>query len=445
MIKKLMMGLCLTFTASRILGAPLFEPVSAGAVSGDPASSSRAVMRSLDVRVDLVILKTVAAATADVLEFNLFPDVTVSGTVTRRTVRNASSFTLSGTVGNPGGGTFILTAEGESVVGQVWLADGRHFEIGFSSEGQQAIREINNALLLPELEPLRVEGLTPDPVPVQGQGYASLPDTADTIYVMVLYTPAARIAAGGTAAMQAIINQSVQDANLAYQNSGITPRLALAAQAEVNYTETDLGVALSALRNPSDGVMDEIHGMRDTNRADMVCLMTSLPSSSAAGVGYLMTTLTTNFADYAFCVVEWNYAVGNHTFAHELGHNMGCHHAVGDSGAVQGAGLFYYSHGWRFTGGDSVQYRTVMSYAPGIRIGYFSNPLINYQGIATGTTNANNAATINNSASTVANFRQGTPGSLVAVPTLTEWGLIALVLMVIGLGARRLAWVRVRD
>src|SRR6185369_5027500 len=54
--------------------------------------------------------------------------------------------------------------------------------------------------------------------------------------------------------------------------------------------------------------------------------------------------------------------------------------------------------------------RTVMAYAPGTRIPYFSNPNVLYQGVATGvaigaTNAANNAASISNTAPTVASFR----------------------------------------
>src|SRR5690606_8528303 len=68
-------------------------------------------------------------------------------------------------------------------------------------------------------------------------------------------------------------------------------------------------------------------------------------------------------------------------------------------------GLYPYSFGHRFFGFDFNVYRTVMAYAPGSRIARFSNPLVIYQGAPTGTVNANNAMTINNAASTAANFR----------------------------------------
>lgn len=64
---------------------------------------------------------------------------------------------------------------------------------------------------------------------------------------------------------------------------------------------------------------------------------------------------------------------------------------------------------------DGERYRTVMAYdnefGEYTRIPYFSNPDVSYQGIPTGVlpgqpNEANNALTINNSASTVASFRQ---------------------------------------
>src|SRR4030095_17019931 len=101
-----------------------------------------------------------------------------------------------------------------------------------------------------------------------------------------------------------------------------------------------------------------------------VCLLTETTTSGVAGLGYLMSSASTNFSSYSFSVVRRSFAVGNYTFAHELGHNMGCAH---DRQNSSGHGAFAYSYGYRFTGNDNTLYRTVMSYAPGTRIPYFSN------------------------------------------------------------------------
>ena len=74
-----------------------------------------------------------------------------------------------------------------------------------------------------------------------------------TIDVAVVYTPAAREAAGGAAAIESVIDLLIAETNQAYAESGVRHRMALAARSEVPYKETgdsfiDLEVP-SALRS----------------------------------------------------------------------------------------------------------------------------------------------------------------------------------------------------
>ena len=98
--------------------------------------------------------------------------------------------------------------------------------------------------------------------------------------------------------------------------------------------------------------------------------------------------------------------------AHEVGHNMGCCHALGDGGGcpAEGGLLFLYSNGHRFFGDSGTEWRTVMAYSPGTRIQHFSNPEVLSDGQPTGVTildlnAADNARTINLSKQTVSNWR----------------------------------------
>jgi hypothetical protein len=234
-------------------------------------------------------------------------------------------------------------------------------------------------------------------------------DNGNTFDVMVVYTQAARTAAGGTIAMEALINLAVDETNIAYGNSLITPRVNLVHQAEVSYNESaGFSTALSNLTGTSDGYMDNIHSLRDTYGADMVSLF--IDNSSYCGKAWLMRSLSPSFESNAFSVVHLDCATGYYSFSHEMGHNMGCHHAVGDGvpPLEQGDGLYNYSHGWHFA---SSAYRTIMAYRPGTRIDHFSNPDVTYAGYATGvppgsSNEAHNALSINNAAYTVANWRQ---------------------------------------
>ena len=131
-----------------------------------------------------------------------------------------------------------------------------------------------------------------------------------TIDVAVVYTPGARDAAGGVAAIEAEIDLMVAATNQAYEESGVRHRLALVETSEVSYTETGESLLdLRRLRDPSDGHMDGVHEMRDRVGADLVHLVVG--ESDVGGRAYLPGV----------------FSLGKRCcFAHELGHNMGLAH-----------------------------------------------------------------------------------------------------------------------
>ena len=134
------------------------------------------------------------------------------------------------------------------------------------------------------------------------------------IDVAVFHTRAAREAAGGAAAIAAVIDLMVAETNQAYAASGVDYRLRLVERSEVAYDETGSSVVdLNRIRNPSDGHMDAVHAVRDRVGADLVHLIVS--ESDVGGRAY---------RPGAFALTD--YLGGSYTFAHELGHNMGLRH-----------------------------------------------------------------------------------------------------------------------
>ena len=133
-----------------------------------------------------------------------------------------------------------------------------------------------------------------------------------TIDVAVVYTPAAREAAGGTAGIEAAIDLMVAETNEVYAASGVRQRLALVARSEVPYVEG--GPDLGRLRDPSDGHLDEAHTLRDRTGADLVHLI--------VGDRYGVCGIATLSSAFGITAVD----CGGMTFAHELGHNMGLRH-----------------------------------------------------------------------------------------------------------------------
>ena len=147
------------------------------------------------------------------------------------------------------------------------------------------------------------------------------PAEQSVIDVAVFYTSAARENTGGTDEIATVIDLMVAETNMAYENSGANQRINLVAAEEVvGYRETnDLAIDIARLRSPSDGYMDEVHGIRDTVAADIVLLLVG----GSSGRAYQLHVSSTSSESSAFGVVN---AYSTYTFAHELGHIMGLHH-----------------------------------------------------------------------------------------------------------------------
>ena len=209
-------------------------------------------------------------------------------------------------------------------------------------------------------------------------------DEPVTVDVAVVYTPAAREAAGGTAAIETLIDLMVAETNQAYATSGVRHRVALAGRAEVRYAEDgESGVDLARLADPSDGHMDEAHTLRDQVGADLVHLIVDTDKADVGGIAYLVGAfgLTVHLG-------------GGGTFAHELGHNLGLEHDRWQVHHNEGGARAYPAHGYvnqrAFAAGapPSSRWRTVMAY--GVQCGdadvfcsrllRFSNPRQRYEG-----------------------------------------------------------------
>ncbi len=204
--------------------------------------------------------------------------------------------------------------------------------------------------------------------------------------------------------MQNLVTLAVANANTAYANSQIAAQLRLVYSGEVAFAETPANISgdLSKLATSGDGALDTVQTLRNQYGADVVSLIGTgyTSGSGACGIGYLMTTVSTTFASAAFNVVDQACAAGNLSLAHEIGHNEGLHH---DPANASGQGAYPYAFGYQDPGG---LFRTVMSYGMSTRIPYFSNPNVFYSAKPTGVANTqDNARALNNTASTVANFR----------------------------------------
>lgn len=228
-------------------------------------------------------------------------------------------------------------------------------------------------------------------------------DDGETIDILMKWTPTASTAAGGEVAIRALAEASVAISNHIYIACNVNVRMRAVGYGVTEAYSNDAGSAvLTELRSTNDGILDAVHAERDATGADVVSLFSGT-NPSYCGIGYRLGTA--DAAAYGFTVTVWNCALGALTFTHEVGHNQGCCHAPGDGGGCTTGGVFPYSVGNRFTSLSGTQFRTVMAYTPGTRIPRLSSPLVEFAGMPTGTTDADNARTLNETAFAMGNYR----------------------------------------
>lgn len=250
--------------------------------------------------------------------------------------------------------------------------------------------------------------------PQDGSLAGGCPD-GDRVDVLILTTPAARTQAGGANQLNALCDLAVASSNTAYINSGLAARLRNVLRMEINYAEQDFGSDLSSLAAQGDGILDDVHDLRNACGADLVAMIRT--SGEYCGIGYLMPYNDPGASGTGFSVTAQS-CLSSQTFAHELGHNMGCCHANGDGGGCTSGGIFSYSVGWRFTATNGSLYRTVMAYSPGARIDHFSNPNVSFQGTPTGVEpaegvqGAHNARSISETLAAISSYRCEVPAGI---------------------------------
>lgn len=204
------------------------------------------------------------------------------------------------------------------------------------------------------------------------------------IDLLSVYTRGARDKAGGTSEVEAMIQAAVDNANTAFVASNMTARYRLAHVQQVSYTTA--GTTGDDLRWVDSD--PEVAALRDQYGADMVSVIVDTPSS--CGTAWVQRNPGPGFASLAFQATDIDCAVGNLTFAHEHGHNLGMEHNPENSGV--GGDPASASYPFSFAHYVDGSYRTVMSYSAPCnngcsRVMHHSNPDVQFNGVATGIAN----------------------------------------------------------
>lgn len=230
--------------------------------------------------------------------------------------------------------------------------------------------------------------------------------TGTTMDVLVVISPGSLAQLGGQPQAIAFAQGAVDSSNQAFVNSQMNARFQLAgvrftSRADSGNSSTDL----SWVRNDP-----EVAAWRNETGADMVGLIAEF--SNACGQGYLMGNPPgPGFAPNAFQVTARSCAIGNLSYAHEHGHNMGFQH-----NPENGSGpAFPYAFGHWVNG----NFRTVMSYSNPCTSGctrrpYFSNPSVSFNGAPTGIADQRDNARAGNATSKIVSAFRGAPAIIFA-------------------------------
>ena len=341
--------------------------LSGEAVNQVTATLDRSVKRSRLVGLNVAALPNPNLPSQFVrqpaLSFELFPDVFIVA-VLDRFDPNTSGVTWVGHVENVPGSSVTLVYGGGLMTGS-FITRTSAFQIQPATDGVRAanrqttgevhvVSEVDQAALPKEAEPI---------VPVISQELETaaalrpLADSGGTIDVMVVYTALAQASSGGPTGILNLINLGVSQTNTSYVNSDVKQRLRLVHTAMVSYKETgSFGTSLSQLAAGS-GALSGVGALRDFYRADLVMMLIHPAGPDACGIAFVMRTISNAFAPSGFSVTD-SSCVTTLTMAHEWGHNMGASH---DWFVSQEVRPFPYSHGyanWR----PGQRWRTIMSY-----------------------------------------------------------------------------------
>jgi len=390
----------------------MFTPVAEAKTYQPPAH----VIRSRTVDIDMNTLfeadgKAKNRVTIGEVTFNLFPDITYTGTVTDAS-KDDFATTWSGDLAGVDGGYFYMVVADGAFAAHFASTEGI-YEVTASGGGSYRVVQIDQSQFVDHPpgtfdDPMVGDLITDTQLrafEAEGRGV----DSGEFLDIIVLYTPNAKAADGGEAAIRARIALALAETNQSYKQSKVKTRLRLMHVEEAPYTEYNGGggifsTALNDLIAGTNGLA-VAHTLRNTYGADMVGMLIEDTQYCGLAAGILPGEAL------AFQVTARTCATGYYSFGHEFGHLQGAHH---DAYVVTNT-TYAYGHGWvNFPD----RWRTVMAYnsecaALGdncTRLQYWSNPNKNapvpWGSDPMGGSAAKNYKVLDNSSVTVANWRK---------------------------------------
>ena len=408
---------CLTGLLTTVDAQPVSDRTAGLFATVEPAALARVTTRpdaapllpQRRVRIDRTLLAAARLEAASVhsrpavLRLNLSSDVVVDALV-ERTGPTSAGYWLSGRIEGWAPGSMTLVVNGEVIAGTVH-APGATYTIRSVGNGVYAIRQSDPVAIVcrESGSPAAVERAEPDRVhPIRQRvrsgsvsgGEARSSEDGSRVDVLVVYTPSAKDAEGGREHIEALIDLFVAETNQVYAASGVLQRINLVHTAQVDYDAArnpEVGCLECVLRNPSDGYLDEVHGIRDRYAADLVAL---IPGSAYPYGGEARTMWDPSVEDaasqHAFSITRHDQS--GRTFAHELGHSMGLSHDRYTAIVAPGRNKRYppnmpypYSYGYinqrafEQNAPESSRWSTVMAYTTQCReAGFHCSPIFRF-------------------------------------------------------------------
>lgn len=350
---------------ARAAGAPLLNAVSADTAAAMQMPDDPTVMRWRLTTINFDVLPGPSdrrMLREPTVTLELFPGVTIFAAFDRYDP-NRDGVTWVGHVEGVPMSTVTLAYAGGEMAGSI-VTPTALYRIRPSPGGTASgsggrlhvVSQIDQDKFLREADPI-------EPVFTEAELAAAadtpMADTADAIDVMVVYTAAAAAHAGGRGSITNLINLAVSETNTSYANSGVNQRIRLVHAAQVNYVESNnFSTNLTDLRIGA-GALSGVAALRDAHAADLVTMLIRPASPNACGIAYLMTSVNASFAFAGHSVTDTSCVSPNYTFAHELGHNMGARHDWFVDGGIT---PHTYAHG-HVNATSGQRWRTIMAYA----------------------------------------------------------------------------------
>jgi hypothetical protein len=347
----------------------------------------------------------------DKIMVDLFDNQSYSTTIDRVDININGSFTIRTRFDDYPMGYMLISYTDKNVLGTISIPEkNEQYSIKSFAKTETTILKLIDVEKMDVLEggPSLIPDIDIESIKASPKAKSKNPNDPANIDIMIVYTPFASAWANTyEGSINNTIAQAMAKAQLTLDNSNTYLTLTLVHSALVDYTDSgESSTDLFRLSNWNDGYMDEVHDWREIYGADLVALFSSF--SDAGGNAWLLQ-FKTGGRESGFSVTRIHQASNTYTMIHELGHNMGAsHHKL--QNFQPGPTEWYdwpentWSAGWRWTGTDENRYCSVMTYEGGeyfddglghVRVPYFSNPNISYQGVATGhAADGDNARTI---------------------------------------------------